>query len=386
MDTFNGFERPDGSVGVRNHVVAVPSVSCANGVVAAIAREVPGVVPLFHGNGCGRGGADLELHSRTLQNICKNPNIASVIVVGLGCEVINAEGMAMASAFSQKPVERIMIQDIGGSQKAAAAGVEKAREFLAAAGRMERKPFPLDMLTVGLECGGSDAFSGVTANPAVGAASDMLVDAGGTVILTETTEMIGTTHILQKRAANEEVAARIDDIISATEAKTHDVLGPLAKMVIAPGNMDGGMSSIREKALGCIVKAGTRPISQVVGYGEKPTEKGVVIMHGPGYDTESMTGLAAGGAQIIIFTTGRGNPIGFPMVPVIKAASTSSMYNKLSDDMDVNAGVILEGASIEELGAEIFSLVKRTANGELTKAEVNQQNGILCMYTTTTSF
>jgi len=386
METFMGFERPDGCVGIRNHVAVVPSVSCANGVVQAIAGQVPEAVPLYHCHGCGRGGADLELHQRALQNLARNPNIAALLVVGLGCEPLRAEGIALAVASSEKPVKHLVIQEEGGSKKTAARGVEILREFLAHAAELQRKPIPLNRLTLGLECGGSDAFSGLTANPAVGVASDWLVDSGGTVILTETTEMIGTAHILARRAADDEVAHRISKIISETEKKTHEVLGPLAKFVISPGNMDGGMSSIQEKSLGCIVKGGTKEISQVVDYAEPPEKKGLIIMDGPGYDTDSLTGLAAAGSQLIIFTTGRGNPIGFPVVPVIKVASNSRVYRQMLEDMDINAGAILEGKSMEDLGAEIIDLVKKVISGMPTKAEINEQNGMVCVYTRNTSF
>ena len=385
MDTFQGYVRADGSVGVRNHVAVVPSVACANGVVSAIAGAVPEVVPLLHAHGCGRGGADMEGHALALQNICRNPNLGAVLVVGLGCEMVSAEGMAMAAASAGKPVERVMIQESGGSQKAAARGIDLARRLVQEAAPKKREPAPMDKLVVGLECGGSDAFSGVTANPGVGAAADRLVARGATVILTETTEMIGTSHILERRAVNPEVAAQIAEMISAQERITQEVLGPLAKVAISPGNMDGGMSSIREKSLGCIVKGGTTPIQQVVDYGVPPTEHGLVLMQGPGYDTDSLTGLAAAGAQVILFTTGRGNPIGHPVAPVIKIASNSRLYKNMTDDMDVNAGVILEGRTIDDTGREIHDLVGRVCSGEATKAERNGQNGILCIFARTTS-
>ncbi len=223
---------------------------------------------------------------------------------------------------------------------------------------MQQTTVPLGMITVGLECGGSDAFSGITANPSVGIASDWIVDNGGTVILTETTEMIGTNHILKRRAANEEVALQIDKIISETDATAQKLLGSFAQLSISPGNMDGGMSSIREKSLGCIVKAGCKVITQVVEYGEIPSQKGVVIMNGPGYDTESMTGVAASGAQAILFTTGRGQPLGYPVVPVIKVASNSVLFENMKDDMDINAGTVLEGRTIKEVGGDIIGFLK----------------------------
>jgi altronate dehydratase large subunit len=239
---------------------------------------------------------------------------------------------------------------------------------------------------MGLECGGSDAFSGISANPAVGLAADWLVRAGGTVILTENTEMIGAGHILERRASSPEVAEKVAEMVARAQSLTREILGPMASLVIAPGNMDGGMSSIQEKSLGCIIKGGSTPVNQVVDYGRPPDCKGLVIMDGPGYDTESMAGLAATGAQVIVFTTGRGNPIGFPIVPVIKVASTSGLYRAMEDDMDVNAGAVLEGKSLQEVGDEIVFLVKKVIEGERTKAEVNEQNGILCLYTTNPSF
>ena len=380
METFLGYERPDGSAGIRNYVAVIPSVACANGVVSAIARAVPEAVPLCHGHGCGRG-VEAPLHAKVLANLGKHPNVAAVLVVGLGCEVIKAEKLAAAIGLSQKPVTYFDIQAVGGTRKATVQGIEIVRRLLADAARLERRPLPVDRLVMGLQCGGSDAFSGVTANPSVGLASDWLVDQGGTVILTEATEMIGTSHILERRACNPEVAGQIAKMVSEAEQLTHDLLGPFAAYVISPGNMDGGMTSIREKSLGCIVKAGSRPINEVIGYGEKPTRKGVVLMDGPGYDMESMTGVAAAGSQFMVFTTGRGNPVGYPIVPVIKVASTSRMYEQMADDMDLDAGVILSGTPMREVGQRIIDAVRRAVAGEPTKAELNHQEGIVCLYT-----
>jgi altronate dehydratase large subunit len=365
--------------------VVIPSVSCANGVVRLIAKAVPEVVPIYHGHGCGRA-LEVGLHARTLTNLGRHPNVAAVLVIGLGCEVIKGERLAADIAESNKPVEFISIQQDGGSRKAAAKGIAFVKKMLEDAKQMERKPFGPDRIVMGLECGGSDAFSGVTANPSVGVAADWLVDQGGTVILTEDTEMIGTSHILERRACSPEVAGKIAHMISDAEQLTRDLLGPMAPYVIAPGNMDGGMSSIREKSLGSIAKAGTRPITQVVDYAEIPSQKGVVLMDAPGYDTESMAGVAAGGAQLMIFTTGRGSPVGFPIVPVIKVASTGVLFQAMEDDMDINAGTILEGKCLEDVGGEIIDLVRKVVNGEPTKAEINEQDGILCLYTLHPSF
>lgn len=371
---------------MRNHVVVIPSVACANGVVSAIAREVDEAVPLYHGHGCARGGRDLELHYRTLLNLALNPNAGAVLFVGLGCEVIKAQALGEGAAGSGKPVEHFDIQEVGGSRKAALKGIEIARRMLADAARQERVEVPLSELIVGLECGGSDAFSGVTANPSVGLFADWLVERGGTVILTESTEMIGAEHILARRARNQEVAGRIVSMVGEAEKRSQQVLGPLASYVIAPGNMDGGMSSIREKSLGCILKGGGTSINQVVDYAEIPSERGLILMDGPGYDVESMAGVAAAGCQIMIFTTGRGNPMGFPLVPVIKVASTGQLFRRLEDDMDINAGRVLEGAALQDVADEIRGMVLAVAEGEPAKAELNRQNGILCLYTTNPSF
>lgn len=386
IDSFMGYERPDGAAGARNHLAVIPSVACANGVAGMIARRVPGAVPLLHGHGCSRAGCDLVTHFRTLENLGRNPNFGGALVVGLGCEVIKGDALAGAIAVSGKPVELVDIQSEGGSRRSAEKGAALARGMLDTLAAESRVEVGAERLVIGLECGGSDAFSGVTANPAVGLVSDGVVAGGGTVILTENTEMIGTSHILERRACSPEVAMRIGGMIQDAEKRTRDVLGPLASMVIAPGNMDGGMSSIQEKSLGCITKGGTSTITQVVDYAEVPAEKGLVLMDAPGYDVESMAGLAAAGSQAMLFTTGRGNPIGFPGVPVIKIASTSRLYALMEDDIDVNAGVVLEGKSLEEVADGLMALLGRVLSGEPTRAEMNGQDGIVCLYVTGPSF
>jgi len=386
LNSFDGYERPDGTAGARNHVAIIPSIACANGVVDLIARRVPAGVCFQHCHGCGRAGPDLELHIRTLVNLGKNPNIGAVVVIGLGCEVIRGDALASAIAESGKPVEFLQIQDEGGSVATAEKGAAIAARMVEEAARVERTAVGLDRLVVGLECGGSDAFSGVTANPAVGLVSDRLVAAGATVILTENTEMIGTEHILARRACCPEVADEVRNAVERAEARTREILGPFASMVIAPGNMDGGMSSIREKALGCITKGGGTDIRQVVAYGEVPSESGLVIMDAPGYDVESMAGLAAAGTQAMFFTTGRGNPVGFPGVPVIKVASTSRLYEAMKSDMDVNAGAVLEGRSLQDVADETFDLLLKVLGGRRPAAEANGQNGVLCLYTSHPSF
>jgi len=383
--TFNGYIRPDGSVGIRNHVVVIPTVACANGVADMISRSVPGVVPLMHGHGCGRA-LEIPMHQRALAGLGENPNVAGALVIGLGCETLNAQLIASEIAQTGKPAEFLIIQEQGGSRKTAAQGIDIVQKMLETVRNMKRTPCSLDRIVLGLECGGSDAFSGITANPAAGLVSDWLVDRGGTMILTETTEMIGTGHILSRRAKDKDVADRIVQIIDQADKRTHDILGELASLVIAPGNMDGGMSSIQEKSLGCIIKAGSKTISEVVDYARAPSEKGLVIMDGPGYDIESLAGLAAAGCQLMLFTTGRGNPAGFPIVPVIKISSTTRLYKAMEDDIDINAGEVLEGKSLEDVSGRIRDCVMDVLNGEQTKAELNAQGGIVCLYAMTPAF
>jgi altronate dehydratase large subunit len=384
-DTFQGYVRPDGTAGIRNHVVVIPTVACANGVASRIEKALPGVTALLHGHGCGRA-LEIGMHQAALAGLGKNPNVAGAVVIGLGCETVNAQVVASEIGATGKPVEVLMIQNEGGSRKTADKGIALAEKILRHAEALKRTECPLSKIMLGLECGGSDAFSGVTANPAVGLVSDWIVDAGGTVILTENTEMIGTAHILSRRASTPEIGSRITHIIDQAEKRTRDILGPLASLVIAPGNMDGGMSSIREKSLGCICKAGSRAIAGVVDYGQRPAVKGLMIMDGPGYDMESMAGLAAAGCQIMIFTTGRGNPAGFPIVPVLKVCSTSRVYRAMEDDMDVNAGEVLEGRALQDVADEIRVCALEIMNGGSARAEVNGQGGILCLYAFTPAF
>ncbi len=371
---FQGYKRPDGKCGVRNHVMVLSSVSCANGVVNAIGREVPEVKAVTHPEGCGRGIADVELTGRTVGGLCNNPNVASVLIVGLGCEFMKAPQLAEQAQASGKRVESLVIQEQGGTKKTTVKGIEIARNMLAEAGSVEREDCGWDKLVLGLECGGSDALSGVTANPLVGVAADWLVAQGGTVILSETTEMIGTEEVLKKRAATPEVGEKLYGMIKDHTAFVKEALGPFASMVISPGNMEGGLTNITEKSLGCIIKGGTTPVVEVVDYGVEPMAGGLVLMDTPGSDVFSLTGMAAGGAQILLFTTGRGSPVGFPIAPVVKIASNSELFNMMEDDMDLNAGRLLEGVSIGDAGNELVTLIKRVAEGEQPKAEINLQD------------
>jgi altronate dehydratase large subunit len=371
MRDITGYARNDGKFGVRNHVLVLATVSCVNGVINRISREVPEAVCVPHAYGCGRGGArETQILFRILASMVHHPNVGGAVVIGLGCERANTKAFRPFIEKAGKPVEIFNVQDCG-SLQTARKGVEAARRMLAEVGGQRRVPMPWDRLMVAMECGGSDAMSGVTANVALGSVSDWVVGKGGSVIFGENTEMIGTTHVLARRAKDEEVAKKIEVMISQAEQRAKDIMGPLASWVISPGNMDGGMSTIAEKSMGCIFKGGSTTINQVVDYGEWPTEKGLILQDGPGYDGDSMSGLAASGSQVMFFSTGRGTPAGFPAMPVIKVASNSRIYKAMMDDMDINAGRLVEGKPIEELREEMIDCLVRVINGEKTKAEAN---------------
>ena len=377
-----GYERPDGSIGIRNHVAVISSVACANGVVEKICAKVPETIKVIQVNGCGRGGSDLILHTRTLQNLCKNPNYAAVLIIGLGCELIPADSLYLAAVFAKKPAERLVIQEEGGSEATVRKGIELAKILVKQASAIKPALFPFDLLSIGLKCGGSDAFSGLTANPAIGLASDWIVAQGGRSILTEIEELNGTNHILMRRAANECVAMRIDQVIKKTNAEAVELLGDMARLMITTGNVEGGMTTILEKSMGSAIKGGSSQIKQVIDSAEPPTEKGLILMDSSSYDPEAMTALAAAGCQMILFSTGRGTPLGFPGLPVIKISSNSRLYNHCKDDIDINAGGVLEGTqSVKDVGETLISLIKEVANGRKTRAEINKQEGVLCMYT-----
>jgi len=368
---FQGFKRENGTVGVRNHLLVLASVSCANGVVEAIGRELPEVVAVPQGYGCGYGPEDFRVSLLTLGGLVNHPNVGAALIIGLGCEMLKAE--LLANAGEGKPVESLVIQESGGSQATTEKGLVIARKLLQELESVERTPVPVSELVVGLQCGGSDALSGVTANPAVGAAADRFVGAGATVVLAETTEMIGTAHILKRRGATPEIGEQVERLVNEHHAHVRRQLGDLAGMVIAPGNIDGGLSSITEKSLGAITKGGTTPLQEVIEYGTRPTKRGFVIMDTPGYDIDSMAGLAAGGAQIMLFTTGRGSVAGFPTAPVVKISSNSRTYQNMPGDMDLNAGAVVEeGKTIDEVGQEIFELALEVAAGKRTCAENNR--------------
>lgn len=368
---FNGYRRPDGRIGIRNHVIILPSVACSVEVGNAIAQKVKGVIAISHPHGCAELPFDAEQTLRTLAGVGKNPNVAAVLVVGLGCEVVDAPLVASKISESGKPVKSLVIQDVGGSPKTVREGVKIIKEMLAYASRLKKERVDLDSLILGVECGGSDACSGLSANPALGVTSDLFIEEGGTIILSETTESIGAEHILARRAVNKEVREKILEIVRRTEMRALNLGLDIGKANPAPGNYEGGITTLEEKSLGCVMKGGGGKVMEVLEYAEAPTKKGLVLMDTPGHDAESVTGLIAGGTQIIAFTTGRGNPMGSAVAPVIKIATNSFMYSRMKDNMDIDAGEIITGKrSIEEMGERIFKEVLKVANGKLTKNEI----------------
>ncbi len=375
MNEISGYIRSDGRIGIRNHVLVLPTVSCVNGVVRRIAEAVPDAVSAVHSHGCGRGGPrDLEILFRILTGMIRHPNVGGVVLIGLGCEVSSIANLRPLIQEVEKPIEMFNVQTDGGSLKTARKGIDAAKRMLQDLQHQSRSPMAWEKVIVAMECGGSDALSGVTANVVLGAVSDWLVEKGATVIFGENTEMIGTAGALKRRAKNEHIAGQIERMIDRAEKLTRDVMGELAGLVISPGNMDGGISTIAEKSMGCVVKGGTTTIRQVVDYGEAPTERGLILQDGPGYDCDSMAGLAASGAQLMFFSTGRGTPVGFPVMPVVKVASNTEVYQAMSDDIDVNAGVLTQGTSLQALRDEMIQRMIWVINGEQTKAEINRMD------------
>ncbi|MGQ9732068.1 MAG: UxaA family hydrolase [Candidatus Zipacnadales bacterium] len=368
--TFWGFRRPIGRPGVRNHVLILPSTVCSCEVARKVATAVEGAVCAENQHGCSQIGADRDLTAAVLIGVGTNPNVFGVVVVGLGCEAVSSQELAKGIMASDKPVRAFDIQAVGGSQKAVEVGIHYAQELVEEAARETREEFPLSELLLGTECGGSDGWSGVTANPVIGWAADLLIAAGGTVILSETTEFIGAEHVLMRRARNARVAAEIKHIVDRMEQRVLSCGADIRGGNPTPGNMKGGITTLEEKSLGCIHKGGTSVVQEVVGYGIAPTRPGLVVMDTPGQDVESVSGMIAGGAQIVVFSTGRGSPVGSVIAPIVKVSTNTALYRKMPDNIDLDAGVVIsEGTTVEEVGKRLLEQVIRVASGELTCSE-----------------
>lgn len=370
---FKGFRRPDGTVGIRNHVLVIPSVVCANRVARGISQQIAGTTWVEHQHGCTQLGADAELTAHVLVSHGTHPNVYGVVVVGLGCETIRAQDIAAAikKQCPYKPVHLVIIQDEGGSVKATAAGASAARKMVGEASQQQREDIDVAELILGTECGGSDAYSGISGNPALGIASDLLIADGGTVILAETTEIIGAEHIVAARAVNETVAQKCFDVIKRCEKQATDMGVDMRGGQPTPGNIEGGLSSIEEKSLGCIYKAGSKPLQDVIEYAAPITQKGLVWMDTPGQDVEQITGMVAGGCHLVVFTTGRGTCCGSPIAPTIKVSTTTQLFERMNDNIDLDAGPIVSGtATVQQVGEMIMNEMLEVASGKQSKSEI----------------
>ena len=369
-----GYRRPDGSVGSRNYVAIIPSVTCANDVANAIAREVQGTVVYLHHQGCCQLPPDLDRVTETLISLGKSPNVGAVLIVSLGCEGTDHERMYRELKATGKPVEIIHIQELGGVSKAIQAGTDIARKLVIEISGLQRTEADMSEIVMAIKCGASDTTSGMASNCVIGYVADHLVDLGATVIFGETTEFLGGEHLLARRAVNKEVADKIYEIVNNMETRAKSVGCDMRRGQPTPGNIAGGLSSIEEKSLGAIVKSGTRPIQGVLEYPEHvTTQKGLWIKDTPGREPEILTGMAATGAQFMCFSTGRGAPQGFPSMPVIKICGNPNTYERMQNDMDLNAGLIITGEkTIEQVGEEAIAKLIRVLNGEMTKNEAIQ--------------
>ncbi len=368
--TFQGYRRSDGKVGIRNHVLILPTSICAAQVASEIARNVRGCVAACHAYGCCQVGADARLTFRTLLNTAANPNVGAIVVIGLGCEGLEPLAMLQAVQGLGKPARGIVIQNEGGSVNAIVQGATVADRMAEELSAYRREDAPASALLVGLECGGSDATSGLAANPALGAASDLLIAMGGTCILSETTESIGAEHVLARRAVNDQVRQKLLDIVRTCEERALQLGEDLRGSQPTPGNIAGGITTIEEKSLGCIHKAGSAPIQGVLSYGEIPAGRGLYVMDTPGMDVESMVGLAAGSVQTTVFTTGRGTPTGNPIMPVIKVTANRRTAERMADNIDLDLSGVIDGTlSLSEAGQRILDETLAVAGGKLTKAE-----------------
>ena len=384
--TFQGIRRPDGKVATRNYIGILTSVNCSAHVAAVVADmfkrnpmtgadplseypNVDGVVALTHKTGCGMTQDEpLRVLRRTLAGYARHPNFSHVIVLGLGCEVNQIGGLIEEQRLAGR-LKALDIQTVGGSRKTVAAGVEFVKDVLGESNKVTRVTVPARELTVALQCGGSDGYSGVSANPALGAASDLLVRHGGSVILSETPETYGAEHLLTRRAISKEVGEKLVGLMRWWEDYTRQE-GAEMNANPSPGNKAGGLTTILEKSLGAMAKAGSTNLVDVVRYAEEVKARGFVFMDTPGYDPVAATGQVAGGANLVCFTTGRGSVFGCKPAPSIKLATNTPMFKHIEDDMDVNCGTVLDGdETVQQAGQRIFELILRVASGERTKSE-----------------
>ena len=370
--TFWGYRRPDGRVGIRNHILILPASVCASDTARVIASQVEGAITFHNQNGCAQVPPDQELTMDVVAGFAANPNIYATVVVSLGCENCQMDLVTEAiAARTNKPLRKFIIQECGGTIATVEQATRAARELAQEASELRREEFPLSELILGTECGGSDPTSGLAANPLIGEVCDRLVDAGATAVLSETTEFIGAEHLLARRGKTPEVHDRILEIVHRYEKAMRQVGSDPREGNPSPGNKAGGLTTLEEKSLGCIHKGGHRPVSNVYDYAKQlKTKEGLVIMDTPGNDPSSVAGMVAGGCQIVVFSTGRGTPTGNPVAPVIKLTANPITFGKMRDNLDFDASGLLEApeampATAEALLAEVCAV----ASGKMTKSE-----------------
>ncbi len=381
--SFMGIRRGDGRVATRNYIGVISTVNCSASVSKYVAAHftpemlkafpnVDGIVPITHSSGCGMDsdGAGIDVLRKTIAGYVRHVNFAGVVIIGLGCEANQMDSLFMARGLSESTLlHPLIIQNSGGTRKTIEAGIAAVASMLPQANQVKREELPASHITIGLQCGGSDGYSGITANPALGAACDLLVAHGGTVILSETPEIYGAEHLLTRRAVSQAVADKLIARIKWWEAYTARNEGSMDNNP-SPGNKAGGLTTILEKSLGAVAKGGTTNLVDVYEYADAVSAKGFVFMDTPGYDPVSATGQVAGGANLICFTTGRGSVYGCKPAPSIKLATNTTLYERMIEDMDINCGAIIDGSvSVAQKGQEIFDLILKVASGAATKSE-----------------
>lgn len=370
---IKGYRRPDNSFGIRNHLLILPTSVCAADTAARIASNIPGAIALPNQNGCCQVGEDYKQAIRVLAGFGKNANVGAALVVGLGCEGIQARDLVKEIRATGKACESIIIQENSGTLTTISKGTEIASRLAKELSQQQVTSASVSELVLGLECGGSDPTSGLASNPIIGYVSDRLVNEGGISILSETTEVIGAEHLLAKRFRSDEEKNKFLNFVWDCEERSKKLGVDLREGQPTPGNKEGGLSTIEEKSLGCMYKAGTSPFAGALDYAEliNHETRGLYFMDTPGQDIDSITGMVAGGATVIIFSTGRGTPTGCPIAPVIKITGNQKTYENMQDNIDINGGRIITGEStLDELGQETYDFMVKVANGELTKAEI----------------
>ncbi|MDY4696997.1 UxaA family hydrolase [Selenomonas sp. WCA-380-WT-3B 3/] len=368
---FYGYRRAEGRPGIRNHVLILPTCACGSETCRIVASQVRGAVNIVFNTGCSDVAANTAMSQKVLTGFAWNPNVYGVVIIGLGCETVpHDELRKKIQAQTSKPVVSFGIQEEGGTLKTIEKAVRAAREMAAEAGQQQKEAFPMSEFLMGIECGGSDATSGIASNPAVGNLSDRLIDLGASTIMSESIEWIGGEHVLARRAASPEIHDQIIKICEDYERHLLAAGQDCRAGQPTPGNKAGGLSTLDEKSLGCIRKGGTRPIVEVLEQAARPTKRGAIVMDTAGYDISSVTSMAAAGCQAIIFTTGRGTPTGNAIVPVLKVTANEHTFSWMEDNMDVDLSAIIRGEwSLEESGARLLEKIHAVANGHLTKAE-----------------